>query len=190
MKTYTLKISVTIFLIFSSVSVIYLFYKEQVRSFLPTSVPSNYLPTSVGQGLGITSLKKLTLIHFFNPECPCSKFNTKHIQYLAAQYSKHVEFLAYSTSGSLPTNYPIEVRLDADDKMAKQLGVYSTPQAVLLDAEGKLLYRGNYNKSRYCSNRNSEYVVQAIESALHKKSTIAIMQISGLPYGCEIFNDK
>jgi hypothetical protein len=63
-------------------------------------------------------------------------------------------------------------------------GVYSTPQAVLLSSEQEVLYKGNYNTSRYCSNTKTEFVRLAIEQALTEKPKSAIY--SGVPYGCPI----
>ena len=165
--------------------VIYTFYNEDIKNSLPTKLPVNYVATKYGQSFNITSTKKLKLIHFFNPDCPCSKFNTKHIEQLYNLYKNEVEFIAYSTK-KITYSYPIPDSIDVDGKMAKLLGVYSTPQAVLLDNNGKLIYRGNYNKSRFCSNKSSEYVKNAIEKALQKQIDPSIMELSGKPYGCSI----
>lgn len=173
------------FLILIFSSVISLFYQEQIKTLLPAETPIGYVPTVYGQVFDIKASKKLKLIHFFNPDCPCSKFNTKHIKYLAEKYKDQVEFVAYS-SKDIPKDYPIKVLKDANGAVAQKLGVYSTPQAVLLDAAGTLLYRGNYNKSRYCSNKSSEYVDVAIENALNKNISSSLMQTAGKPYGCPI----
>lgn len=42
--------------------------------------------------------------------------------------------------------------------MSTALGVYGTPQAVIPDGEGRLYYRGNYNRSRFCPQEWTEYV--------------------------------
>jgi thioredoxin-related protein len=178
------KISVYLLLISILIAVGYLFYQEDIKNSLPTEVPKNYVSTSYGQKFDIRSTKKLTLMHFFDPDCPCSKFNTKNIENLKNLYGEDIEFSAYSNS-YIPENYPIKVNIDFDGKMAKLLGVYSTPQAVLLDDNGVLIYRGNYNKSRYCTNKNTQFVALAIESALKNQNTFSLMQNAGRPYGCQ-----
>jgi len=43
------------------------------------------------------------------------------------------------------------VLVDADGSLAKMVGVYSSPQAVIVDTRGALYYRGNDNLARYCT---------------------------------------
>ncbi len=183
-------IIVIIFICFSLFSVGFLFYNEDIKNSLPTAKPTNYKPTQFGvkydSSFAIKSNKKMKLLHFFNPECPCSKFNVKHIQKLASQYATKVEFVAYSNQKLTDKNYPIAIKFDENGKMAKLYGVYSTPQAVLLDSSGRIIYRGNYNKSRFCGSKNSEFVRIAIEKELKKETNIELMQKSGLPYGCAL----
>jgi competence CoiA-like predicted nuclease len=181
------KIFVYFFLSLVGGGICFMFYKEQIKIYLPTEMPTHFKTTNYGQKFDLKPKKKLKLIHFFNPDCPCSKFNKRHFEFLISKYQSEVEFEAYSHT-SIPANFPIEVKFDTNNRMAKILGVFSTPQAVLLDADGKLIYRGNYNQNRYCSSKKTEFVAQAIALALHKKSTLSVMQKSGLPYGCKIFN--
>ncbi|MDP1797383.1 MAG: hypothetical protein Q8K78_07875, partial [Planctomycetaceae bacterium] len=45
-----------------------------------------------------------------------------------------------------------------------------TPQAVILDQDLHLIYRGNYNISRYCTSRQTEFVRIALEKLLSNTS--------------------
>lgn len=184
-----IKFTVTVlvaFVLFSGV--LYMFYQAEIKDSLPTPIPSGFVKKEFGIKLSDTTNKKLKLIHFFNPNCPCSRFNLKHLEKIVNKYTSDIEILAYSTDSSTSIDFPINIIYDKNGEMAKHYGVYSTPQAVLLNQHGKLIFRGNYNKSRFCGNSKSEFVVQAIENALKQKNTFEIMQKSGKPYGCSIYN--
>lgn len=183
------KFTITVLFVFTLFSgVLYLFYQAEIKDSLPTPIPSGYVKKEFGIKLNDTTNKRLKLIHFFNPNCPCSRFNLKHVEKIVSKYASEIEILAYSTDSSTSINFPIQIKYDKNARMAKNYGVYSTPQAVLLNQNGKLLFRGNYNKSRFCGNSKSEFVVQAIENALKQNNTFEIMQKSGKPYGCSIYN--
>lgn len=187
MKSVLKILFVLVFVFFAFGFVVYKFYQEDFKNSLPTQVPKGYNKVEIGTPFRSSINSKITLIHFFNPNCPCSKFNKNHIKKIVDAYEGQVQFRAYSTDKGEIIDFPIPVEYDKNGEMAKLYGVYSTPQAVILDQNGVLIYRGNYNKSRYCSNKDSEFAVLAIEKALNKKSTSEIMFIAGKPYGCSIF---
>ena len=71
--------------------------------------------------------------------------------------------------------------------------MYSTPQAVIADREGRLAYRGNYNVSRYCTDPKTPFV----RIALEKLTTIDAVTIGGgvsqteqPAYGCELPSNR
>lgn len=168
--------------------VVYALYREDYKNSLPTPIPENISVKPIGYSTTYKTKGKITLLHFFNPNCPCSKFNTKHIEELYRNYNSSIDFIAFATEKP-EENYPIPMVIDTEKKMAESMGIYSTPQAVLLDADGKILYRGNYNQSRYCSNKNTAFVQLAIENALKNKDSQSLVNKSGMPYGCSLFND-
>jgi hypothetical protein len=66
------------------------------------------------------------------------------------------------------------------------MGVYSTPQGVVLDSQSRLYYRGNYNRSRYCTEPESEYVRLAIAACLAGDSAPTFDEDSTTARGCEL----
>ncbi|MFQ3575410.1 MAG: redoxin domain-containing protein [Cytophagales bacterium] len=165
-----------------------IFYFEDLRIKTPTPKPAFIKRKVLGDTVKFDLNGQLTLVHFFNPNCPCSKFNSKHVEEIMRDFKDNLRIIAYTTQKT-DKQYPFPVFDDSKGEVAKKFGVYSTPQAVLLDANGKVLYSGNYNSNRYCSDENSAFVKQAIISSLQNDFTI-IKQInnkSGLPYGCSIF---
>jgi hypothetical protein len=74
-----------------------------------------------------------------------------------------------------------------DAALAASCGVYSTPQAVILSPGKQLFFRGNYNSSRYCTNKKSEYARQALDNLLHNLPVVHNPSAI-TAYGCRLAN--
>lgn len=173
---------------------------------LPTPLPEAYKPVQNGTYINIP--RRVTLhsdkpvfLHFFNPDCPCSRFNQPHVKALVRQFGQQVNFAVVVVSpkpyspaqvqAKLGMNLPVLI----DSTLASACGVYSTPQAVLLDAQHRLYYRGNYNRSRYCTDEQTSYAKLALNDLLLKKSKRVTDARALTAYGCSlpycsINNDK
>jgi hypothetical protein len=135
-------------------------------------------------------------VHFFQAGCSCSKFNLQHIADLTRTYGKRVRFVDVVPGGAAEAiearqeleHSGIEMRCvaDANGTIAARLGVYATPQAVLLDEGGALLYRGNYNSSRYCTSASTQFARLALEAHLAKKAVPPMPQSATRAYGCAL----
>ncbi|ADV62606.1 alkyl hydroperoxide reductase/ Thiol specific antioxidant/ Mal allergen [Isosphaera pallida ATCC 43644] len=115
-----------------------------------------------------------TLFHFANPDCPCSKYMEEHVRELYKMFGDRLRFVAVlpshdqtvyqsGVSGLFPH---FRVVSDPEGMLARAMGVYATPTAVLLDEDYRLVYRGNYNQGRFCMTVSSQYARQAIEAFL------------------------
>jgi peroxiredoxin len=203
MKKRSLFISTLLIVIFSLIVAV--FWYQESRYLLPTPVPENYLPVAIGHSVlnnqllaPLVSKEKPVLLHFFKPHCPCSRFNMKHFSGLVRSYSQQINFIAVLQTGThkdtqqaashFKEKYDlnIAVMLDADKKLAAACGIYSTPQAVILNKNGSIYYRGNYNKSRYCTNKNSNFAQMAIDSLLAGNTPPVFIEIATQAYGCEL----
>ena len=71
-----------------------------------------------------------------------------------------------------------------DGRLGALTGVYTTPQAVLLDAAGRLYFRGNYNLSRFCTAAETEFARIAIESLRSGKTRPPEAPAAAAAYGC------
>jgi hypothetical protein len=171
-------------------------YNEWVYS-LPTPVPGNYKPVSTGSRINIGLPRKAgqtrpLFLHFFNPDCPCSKFNIPHFKVLVRQYSNEADFAIVLMTGKKYTEKEIQQKFDTslpvitDSSVAAACGVYSTPQAVIINADSTLYYRGNYNKNRYCTDKKSNYAELALRSLLQKQARPAFDQFALTSYGCQL----
>lgn len=178
-----------------------LFWHNEWKYSLPTPVPANYRPVAVGthvnlgQAFDLQANNRPLFLHFYNPKCPCSRFNIPHFQALVQQYQPQVDFgVVVMAQDDSYTEEEIQGKLDLDipvafdPAIAQACGVYSTPQAVLLTADRNLYFRGNYNKSRYCTNKDSNYAQQAIDLLLDECTNPVFVTAATKSYGCQLPN--
>jgi hypothetical protein len=181
------------------------FWQSAWKYSLPTPVPSNYhdvirgelvrLPESAREALGLALPgQKPLFLHFFNPDCPCSRFNMPQFKALVQQYGRQVSFAIVVMSPKKYTaeqlqekfGLPYPITVLADSAVAAACGVYSTPQAVLLDANRHLFYRGNYNSSRYCTDEKTSFASQALDGVLHHDYSLTFGPMALKAYGCQL----
>ena len=179
--------------------IVTVFWYQDWQYSLPTIRPIDLKQIALG---GVVPLAKAGLtvnthepvfLHFFNPDCPCSRFNVDHIRSLTRKHHRQVHFVAVLqgegdkqrlTKEFEDIGLGIESVVDDTGEIAKAVGVYATPQAVLLDSNGRLYFRGNYNLSRYCTSTETEYARIALESLLNGKPANALGRDVITAYGC------
>src|ERR1700712_3209108 len=91
------KILVYTWLILLGSVVAVLFWYNEWKFSLPTPVPAGYVPVPNGTFINLpaemgTKSGKPVFLHFFNPDCPCSKFNIEHVRNLIKTYSDRIDF--------------------------------------------------------------------------------------------------
>jgi thiol-disulfide isomerase/thioredoxin len=174
-----------------------LFWQNEFKYSLPTPIPKNYHDVAMGSRITLGQCcvedGKPVFIHFFNPECPCSRFNVPHVSGLIKKYGDKINFkIVVLNKEKNFTIEEIQKKFDAkipvyfDDGIAEKCGVFSTPQAVLIDPSHNLYYRGNYNKTRYCTNADSNYAQMAIDSLLSKTNSPSFNALALRAYGCSL----
>jgi hypothetical protein len=180
--------------LFSAVAA--LFWHVELIYSLPTPVPENYHPIQLGETLDLSGIDSAPngqpiLLHFYNPDCPCSRFNTPHFKALIEQYGTRIQFVIVPvgtnvSAAEIHRKLNLSIPVWSDPDLASQCGVYSTPQAVIIDARHQLYYRGNYNRSRYCTDKKTEYVRTALEALFMGDSTVRFDPIALKAYGCQL----
>ncbi|MBL0182036.1 MAG: redoxin domain-containing protein [Chitinophagaceae bacterium] len=175
-----------------------LFWYSEWRYSLPTPIPAQYHAVNMGAHIDITAAfrskgNKPVFLHFFNPDCPCSRFNIPHFKGLAKTYGEKIDFAVVVmtkdknyTESTIREKYGLTVPVLFDTSLARTCGVYSTPQAVLLSAGKELYYRGNYNRSRYCTDKKSNYAQTAIDSLLASRPEPFFNKYALTAYGCSL----
>src|SRR5687767_1442539 len=108
-------------LLFSTIG--YLFWHNEWKYSLPTPVPQNYKTIIPGTVICTSKPVKKTngkpvFLHFFNPDCPCSRFNIPQFKSLVKQYGNDITFKVVVLSNN--TTYTAE---DIQDKFGLALPV-------------------------------------------------------------------
>jgi len=196
------RLIVSVVLLASLMGIACLFWSQELKYALPTPVPANYHARAVAETIDLRGLARFdktrpVFLHFFNPDCPCSRFNIKHFKSLVAQYGAEVQVYAVIPAYAdldrardmigLPQ---VTLLQDRADSLAVACGVYSTPQAVIIDAHQKLFYRGNYNKSRYCTIKESNYAEIALQALVTGAAPPQFNALATQSYGCELPQER
>lgn len=173
-----------------------IFWKQEYQFTLPTPVPENYIKVEQGDSIDFNIKKgRLSYYHFYNYDCPCSRFNIKEFQSLVHKYKDKVDFYAVLETKGISSNdveeflkkydLGINVIQDPNGDIAEKLGVYSTPQAVLVKDQ-KIYYKGNYNKARFCLSKNTKFAAQALEAMVSGQPVPDFPFVAEIAYGCEL----
>ncbi len=192
-----IKIVVVSLLILIGASISFVFWKQELQYVTPTPVPHDYQPVTVNHTVELASLPlkenhKPIHLHFFNPDCPCSRFNIDQFMSLVRTYNEEIDFYVvvptqeHQESVNIKFKGIVSVLVDPEQEIAREFGVYSTPQAVLVDTTGKLFYRGNYNRTRYCLDPKTNFAKMAIESIIAGESAPDFHAEATTSYGCEL----
>lgn len=190
------KLLVGLWMLLLCAAISVLFWQNEFKYSLPTPVPKNYHEIAMGSKIDLkccTTDTRPVFIHFFNPDCPCSRFNIPHVSGLIKKYGDQVNFkivvlnkLKNFTIEEIQEKFDAKIPVYFDDGIAKSCGVFSTPQAVIINTSGDLYYRGNYNKTRYCTNADSNYAQIAIDALLKQIKTPSFDALALRAYGCSL----
>lgn len=184
-------------------AIAWMFWQQDLRYARPTPPPAGWRRPAVGTAVALPIiLERLradhpgrpVLLHFVNPTCPCSRFNVDHVRSLAARFHDTVTVVAVLADGdpaamraaqrSLRLDVPHYV--DADRRLAEAVGVYATPQAAILDGDGRIYFVGNYNRTRYCRDRETEFARIALEAVVAGARPPAVAPAAAIAYGCPL----
>lgn len=189
------KASAGLVIVVGIVVVTVVFWQQELKYSLPTSLPHNYIEVQAGAQVQLPgSLAKDVsyFFHFYNPDCPCSRFNARHIKTLIGNYRDSIRFvIVVSERESLEEaknefGEDLQYLHDEDQLIAKACGVYSTPQAAIITSEQKLFYRGNYNRARYCTIRASNFAELSLIALINHQPAPVFELAATQAYGCEL----
>jgi len=181
----------------------WIFWEQELKYVLPTPRPQNFKDVALGTPIDLSAYHiakgRVAMLHFFNPDCPCSRFNMTTFERLAVKYKSKADVYVVLQSGNendaekfrKKYDLGLPVLLDKDGSISHQCGIYATPQSVLLDKQSKLYFKGNYNAARYCTRKETSFAEMAMD-ALLKGETLPLWITTEmtLPYGCTLPADE
>ena len=174
---------------------------EIVQQFVNTdSIRKIPLVDSKGKAFKYAAITELTAFVFLSPECPICKNYSKILNELNDQWKQQVSFVgivpgkSYSRKdiNSFIKSYSISFPLYTDQSFAlsKKLEATTTPEVILIDKNGMIVYRGaidnwfvDLGKNR--SKATSNYLDNAISQSLNGQTVVIH---STKPVGC-LIND-
>jgi peroxiredoxin len=199
LKTILFSIVATV----ATVTVGWIFWEQEVKYASPTVVPDNFIDVEMGSHIDLAKLSipsgKITVLHFFNPDCPCSKFNMKDFESLTVKYKDRANFIVVLQSDEIDAveefndKYDLDLAVisDKQGRISDICGIYATPQAVILDKDAIMYYKGNYNQSRFCTRKETRFVEIALDSLIgNKPLPLFVRNELTLPYGCSLPSDE
>lgn len=164
------------------------FFVQDYRYSVPTPKPAGFHAVNLHRIVTLPGNdRRVTLLCFASPDCGCSRFNQDHLWDLAHRFGKQVrivEVIEASNAGGMDS--PDDTIFDPDAKLAKECGVYSTPQAVVLDRDRRIAYSGNFNSARFCSDPGTQFARLALEALVAGRPVPPMPESATTPYGCEI----
>ncbi len=130
-------------------------------------------------------IAKPTVYIVVSEECPICIYMSKPLVELHQQYKDKVNFKLvfpqslsnYKTMQLFKHKYSLEgftSILDEDQSLSKKLGATITPEAIIENKDGQIVYRGRINDAYYAPGRlrrvsNQNDLTEAIESVLNDK---------------------
>jgi peroxiredoxin len=172
-----------------------------------SNAPDFSAPDANGQTHSLSQYKgKYVVLEWFNPECPFVKkhYGSDNMQKLQEEYTgKGVVWLtidsnATGTEGNLTAEQAQKVMnswkthqtallLDPESNVARSYGAKNTPNMVVINPEGKIVYEGAID-SKATPNpadipSSTNYVKAALDESLAGKP---VSNAQTKPYGCSV----
>ena len=149
-----------------------------------------------GKNHSLNSLKGKngSVLIFVAVKCPVSNAYNERMEKLAQDYkarginviginSNVAETADAVKAHAAANNLTFPILKDTGNKIADHLGASVTPEAYLLDANNKLLYRGRIDNAKDASQVNSSELRDAIEAVLAGKP---VAKTTATAFGCTI----
>ena len=160
------------------------------------SVPNFALTDTDGKSVNLNDVKGKngTVLIFVATRCPVSNGYNERMSILAKNYAaKGVNVVGINANVTEPASeikahaaekgFTFPVLIDKGDVVADKLNAQVTPEAYLIDAAGKLVYRGRIDNDRSGERVTSNDLADAIEATLDGKA-VAKTEIKA--FGCSI----
>jgi peroxiredoxin len=201
-KHYTLALSLALMLVFAASS-----YAQGSKvagsddSSLPgpaigQTIADFTLPDADGKKHSLNSLKgaKGTVLIFVATRCPVSNSYNERMAKLAQDFAaRGINVVGVNSNVTEPAdevkqhaaehNLSFTILKDNDGKIADLFGAQHTPEAYLLDASNKLIYRGGIDNSRSGDTITASYLRDAMDETIAGKP---VTRARALAFGCSI----
>lgn len=169
----------------------------------PETLPAPSVDTlQTEQGpISLTGPQPVTVLNFWNPRCPCSRFAESDVRRLVRTYGPAgVRFVTIIAAGAAPhdlseASSAWQARaiagtvpaVDGDNQLARRFGVWAAPAAVILNTHGRIAYVGAYNAARYCHDPNTAWAAKALAAVVAGQKP---PRAKTLFFGCQLSSTR
>ena len=137
----------------------------------------------------------ISVIHFWNPDCPCNRFNEVHVKKIISAYAdKNVKFTVVVSGSNKEERHQRQV-------LAKQVfshsavkeirsdwpmnqGPPSSPAVGVVNSDGELIYFGPYSLGARCAPDKGKFVENVLDGLYARKKSADKKQLNTLAVGC------
>ena len=161
-----------------------------------TTIDDFQLPDTNGAEHSLKSLtgKHGAVLIFISVQCPVSNGYNERMKKLAEDYqARGINVIGINSNVTEPISavkahaadkhFTFTVLKDDGNKIADRLGATRTPEAYVIDANGKLVYHGRIDNSQNMANITANDLRDALDELLSGK---AISKTGGAAFGCSI----
>lgn len=136
--------------------------------------------------------RQTLMVHFWNPECACNRFNNPHVRNIIEQYqAQGIRFITVVRTQADSDDRQVLARAEQlfdvpavpASKLNLDIGSLpgATPAAAVLGIEGQLAYFGPYSDSAFCATNGRSFVENALDEVL---AGIKSKTKNTLAFGC------
>jgi hypothetical protein len=122
------------------------------------------------------------VVHYYDPKCPCTRFNNEHVLELITTYqAKGVHFMVKVPDEAAKRSAQgvfgdVEVQV-----ISASSAPSASPAALVVDAQGLPVYVGPYSPGAVCTSKSGDFVGLALDDMLSGKD---FKQTVNLANGC------
>ena len=140
------------------------------------------------------NLKPISLVHFWNPDCPCSRFNEVHVKKIMSDYAdKNIQFtiVVSGNNDEMREQRKLLAQKVFTGKAVKDIrsdwpmgkGPVSSPAVGVINSDGELVYFGPYSLGARCAPDQGQFVEKTLDR-LNKQKALSKKQLNTLAVGC------
>lgn len=127
-----------------------------------------------------------TVVHFWDPDCPCNKLNESHVNNIISEYGEQgVKFVIVTKNEAglkqAKDKFSHAAVIEYKSNIPHGLTPPSSPAAVVMNSTGQANYFGPYSIGALCLTRNGAFVETILDSLFKGENRI---QINTAAIGC------
>ena len=142
---------------------------------------------------GADNKDRITLVHFWDPDCSCNRFNEPHVKELIEIYAKqNIQFVIVArvaesaqtnevlARARMTFNHPAVINIISGRDLQLD-AMPSTPAVAVMNNQQNLVYFGPYSVGAVCNVKNGAFVEKTLEDMSKGQ---ARKQLNVLATGC------